>query len=170
MSPPTLRFNSTKRNAACTNVAPSRSYLRHVTELRAHQRFHSPETDAALPAAADHAAVKATPAPCPWTSSFAGAQLVERNWNTCRIEQLAGGLEADLIEQLLERRTLRLQTPIQCAMVHRQQPSYFIARRALGEKQDSQSTAQPETTLRSSLAWACASRIRSCSGSAPTSP
>jgi hypothetical protein len=26
--------------------------LRHVTELRAHQRFHSPETDAALPAAA----------------------------------------------------------------------------------------------------------------------
>jgi hypothetical protein len=37
-----------------------------------------------------HAAVKATPAPCPWTSSFAGAQLVEQHFGVFQV----GGVEA----------------------------------------------------------------------------
>jgi len=66
------------------------------------------------------------------------------NWNACRIEQLARGLEADFIEQFLERRALCLQPPVQRAMMHRQKPGNLIAGRALGEEQDSQGTAQPE--------------------------
>src|ERR1700694_3976454 len=66
------------------------------------------------------------------------------NWNACRIEQLARGLEADFIEQFLERRALRLQSPVQRAVMHQQEPGDVIAGRGLGEEQDSQGTAQPE--------------------------
>ena len=39
---------------------------------------------------------------------------------------------------------LRLQPPVQRAVMHQQKPGHLIAGRALGEEQDSQGMAQPE--------------------------
>ena len=60
-------------------------------------------------------------------------RAVSSNWH---------GLEADFIEQFLERRALRLQSPVQRAVMHQQKPGDLIAGRALGEEQDSQAAAQ----------------------------
>jgi hypothetical protein len=49
------------------------------------------------------------------------------NWNACRIEQLACGLEAHFIEQFLERRALLLESPVQRAVMHQQEPGDLIA-------------------------------------------
>ena len=79
----------------------------------------------------------------------AGLRIAQRdsdlgNWNACRIEQLARGLEASFIEQFLERRALRLQSPVQRAVMHQQERGDLIAGRSLAKEQDSQGTAEPE--------------------------